>query len=229
MSGKYFLLRKKNQKISEQPISKQPISKILGNFTNISRSPSLTPSSKRTTINRRKSLRTGYNSFIPTLKKTQFVEKPFSTPYEQISVIMKSQKLKFNSSRKKENLRYQQKNLEETESNQNLNVISTPPEEISYERSVSPFSDIIEQDLSQYLNQNLSGFSKLSRPNYLDICIENNSLYSIPSRKTDTIMLSNEKSAKTPEPPKYPPFSIFSKINRVQSGRTKFKSTKKYL
>ena len=63
---------------------------------------------------------------------------------------------------KKENLRYNSHSLEESESYKNLNGVSTPPEEeVAVQRSVSPFSEIIDEQIRRYIDSNGDRIGKL--------------------------------------------------------------------
>jgi hypothetical protein len=137
--------------------------------------------------------------------------------------------LGFSTNRKTENFRYAQKNLEECESYKNLNGVSTPPEDESVlDRSTSPFSDVIQQELSNYINQSAFGISRLELPKVYSGYTEDSYQYSTTeSRKRESYKFSFEKNVKTPEPPKTPvPFSIYSKIYSISSVRIRNKKCK---
>jgi hypothetical protein len=74
--------------------------------------------------------------------------------------------------RKKENLRYNSQPLEESESYKNLNGVSTPPEEEApIQRSVSPFSEIIDEQIKNYIDSQAHRVGKLflgQRSNFMD-------------------------------------------------------------
>ena len=116
-------------------------------------------------------------------------------------------------SKKTENLRYG--NLDLEESCKNINGVSTPPdEEVSHQKSLSPFSEIIDEQLNIYINSPISRVSKLELPKNFLGYIEDSYQYSTAdSRKKNFYKVSLDKKIKIPEPPKTPPpFSILSKI-----------------
>ena len=128
--------------------------------------------------------------------------------------------------KKVQNMRYG--NLDVEESCKSINGVSTPPdEEISYQKSPSPFSEIIDEQLNIYLNSPITRIAKLELPKKSLGFIEDSYQYSTAdSRKKNFYKVSLDKKIKLPEPPKTPPpFSILSKI---KSGNFRRSSSRNY-
>ena len=173
-------------------------------------------------IHRKKSYNMSNNSPSSVVRAIQNYKKK-SKKRKQTSIQKPDRMiLGFSSSRRPENCRYKERTLEECESFNHLNGVSTPPDEDPvYDRSISPFSDIIEEDLKNYINQASSKLSKLELPKKSFGYIEDSFQYSTAeSRKRESYKFSFEKNAKTPEPPKTPPpLSIYSKITNYRNHK----------
>lgn len=133
------------------------------------------------------------------------------------------------SNRRSENMRYNEKGLEECESYKNFNGVSTPPdEERAYNGKTSPFSDIIDKDLSSYINEPISKLGKLSIPRKSLYTTEDSYQYSTAeSRKQDSYKFSFERNARTPQLPLTPPpCSIYTKIHGISFMRLRNKKFK---
>lgn len=243
MSTKYdFLNRPVSTRTGRKKISLKPSKMLItrsklkhnGNHSDLTR---IFPISKSPVVSLHKQ-----NSFILSRKKSYQTTNASASPLSRnIQKIKKRQKpyalkqkkrklsMGFLSSRP-ENFRYQNKTMEESESYKYLNGVSTPPEEDPVrDRCKSPFSDIIEQDLSNYINQPLQKLCKLQLPKKSFGTIEDSYQYSTSeSRKQESSKFSFERKGKVPEPPKTPPpFSIYSKILNVSSLRIRNKPSKK--
>ena len=129
-------------------------------------------------------------------------------------------------SKKTENLRYGNSSFEE--SCKNINGVSTPPdEEVSRQKSLSPFSEIIDEQLNIYINSPITRLTKLELPKKSLGFIEDSYQYSTAeSRKKNFYKVSLDKQNRLPEPPRTPPpFSILSKI---KAGSIRRSSSRKY-
>ena len=181
---------------------------------------------------RKKSIQSPNTSVSPISKRFQKLKKKARiSTQEKIHKLSNLSNLSmgFSSSRRPENFRYSDKTLEENESYKNLNGVSTPPEEDPVrDRCISPFSDIIDQDLSNYMNEHVPKLSRLDLPKYSYGLVQDSYQYSTAeSRKRESSKFSFEKKMKAPEPPKTPPpFSIYSKIYSISSVRTMHKMHK---
>jgi hypothetical protein len=129
-------------------------------------------------------------------------------------------------SKKAENLRYGNNSLEE--SCKKINGVSTPPEEeTGRERSLSPFSEIIEEQLNIYINSPITKMNKLDLPKKSLGYVEDSYQYSTAeSRKKNYYKISLDRQNKLPEPPRTPPpFSILAKI---KAGSFRRSSSRRY-
>ena len=110
---------------------------------------------------------------------------------------------------KKENFRYNSNGLEESESYMNLNVVSTPPEEeVTVQRSVSPFSEIIDEQIRKYIDNHEQRIGKL-RFNDRTGSLEDSANYSTnDSRKKRLEIMERRKNIKKTSKA----FSIMDKI-----------------
>ena len=101
------------------------------------------------------------------------------------------------------------------------------PKKKYYDRSISPFSDIIDQDLRNYIGEP-SKLSRLELPQKSLGCIEDSYQYSTAeSGKRESYKFFFEKKLKVHKPPKTPPpFSIFSKMKQISSIRVRNKKPK---
>ena len=105
---------------------------------------------------------------------------------------------KFKSDQIAVNHRYNKNYMDENESCKDLNFVSTPPEEENRGRLlISPFSDIIEKDLSVYMNPSPINEGILNSDRITN-------KFPIRSKHRLTVL---PESPTTP-----PPFSIYSKI-----------------
>ena len=174
-------------------------------------------------LTRKKSIHSPLTSALPISTRLHKLKKKARISTQDKIQKTKNLSMGFSSSRRPENFRYSDKTLEENESYKNLNGVSTPPEEDPVRnRCTSPFSDIIDQDLSNYMNQQIPKLSKLELPKNSYGFIQDSYQYSTAdSRKRDSSKFSFEKKVKTPEPPKAPPpYSIYSKMYSISSVRT---------
>lgn len=165
-------------------------------------------------------------SASPISRNLQENKKPKKKNFK--TYLRKKDFSRFSSHKPEENLRYKEKPLEECESFKNLNGVSTPPEEEKYyDRSISPFSDIIDQDLRNYIGEP-SKLSRLELPQKSLGCIEDSYQYSTAeSGKRESYKFFFEKKLKVHKPPKTPPpFSIFSKMKQISSIRVRNKKPK---
>ena len=108
---------------------------------------------------------------------------------------LKTKKLvKFKALNTSENNRYKVQVLDENESLKNLNFVTSPTEDKRMVFNISPFSDIVDRELTMYMNQSV--FSKND--------VETTKNFEIQNK-----IKSNEFLQHSGTPP---PFSIYSKI-----------------
>ena len=123
---------------------------------------------------------------------------------------------------KKENFRYNSHGLEESESYKNLNGVSTPPEEeVTVQRSVSPFSDIIDEQIRKYIDNHEQKIGKLrfDSPAY----VEDSANYSTNESRKKALKYANKKknNKRTPKA-----FSIMHKIAYENMFKLRFRKNK---
>ena len=151
----------------------------------------------------------------------------FYFPLRQKSVYRKNNKITIGlmPTRAKENLRYKSQSLEESESYKNLNGVSTPPEEeIMEQRTISPFSEIIDEQIRRYIESPAGKLGEINLSRYSGF-IEDSGTYSTneSGNKISSKGLKGKgrKNSKVKSPKSV---SIFSKLH---SGKfTKLRSRK---
>lgn len=116
----------------------------------------------------------------------------------------------------RENLRYKNQSLEECDSYQNLNGVSTPPEEeINQLRTLSPFSEIMDEQLRKYIEHPVGKFGKLKFNRQSDIVDDSGTYSTNESRKKiSSKFLFMQKKEEKSRPPK-----SVSIVSKIRSGK----------
>lgn len=219
--------RKNSSRVSQIPSASRELSKR--RISNYDIKEILTKSPRREIASPYSSniMKNERSSFTPNYSPIN--HNNFYFPHRQKSVSRQSNKLTIGlmPTRTKENLRYKSQSLEESESYKNLNGVSTPPEEEIMElRTLSPFSEIIDDQIRRYIESPAGKLGKMKLSRYSGF-IEDSGTYSTnESRKKISSKLlkgigSKDSKAKSPKS-----VSIFSKLhsgkfNKLRSRRYK--------
>ena len=116
----------------------------------------------------------------------------------------------------RENLRYKTQSLEECDSYKNLNAVSTPPEEdLNQLRTLSPFSEIMDEQLRKYIENPIGKFGKLKLNRHSDIVDDSGTYSTNESRKkiSSKFLYVQKKEEKTRAP------KSVSIVSKIRSGK----------
>ena len=207
MSGKTSVSNRKYQKlfpdfntklsISRQPLTKPFVKLEINNFPILSKSPTPRSQKLKKYSPKKKNFDTNV-SISPSFRRIQDFSKIYKNYQKNPTKNLKIEQCL--STQKSENLRYLNLTIDDNDSDRCVNGVSTPPEENQNFGRNSPFSDIVDPGINDYMNELLNKYQKF----------EENRECSVKTFRKD-YKLPHENHWKISQKPRSnSPFSLYS-------------------